>query len=145
MIAPLTVEFEVAADAEHAFTTWVERADLWWPPGHTVSGSPTAIVFEPHTGGRIYERDARGTEHPWSEVVVWDPPHRIEFRWHLFFAPSEATHVAVTFTPSGAGTIVRLEQTGWDALGDAGMLRRERTIRGWTEVCAEFRRIVDAR
>ena len=144
-IPPLTVEFEVAAAPQHAFSTWVERIDLWWPRGHTMSESPTAIVFEPRAGGRIYERDVRGAELPWGEVLVWDPPHRVEFAWHLFFAPSEATHVAVEFTPSNGGTSVRLVQTGWDALGDEGRLRREGTTRGWATACAEYRKLVEER
>jgi hypothetical protein len=138
-IPPLTVEFEVAASPEHAFTTWVERPGLWWPAGHTVSGSPAEIVFEPRAGGRIYERDAQGTELPWGEVLVWAPPGRIEYLWHLFFPRAEATQVAVTFTAVERGTVVRLVQTGWDALGEPGELRRERTIAAWSTITAQYR------
>ena len=95
-------------------------------------------------GGRIYERDALGAELPWGEVVVWDPPHRVEYLWHLFFSRAEATQVAVTFTPSDGGTIVRLAQTGWEALGEAGRLRREGTVKGWAAVTTEYRNVVDA-
>lgn len=141
-IPPLVVEFEVAADVEHAFSTWVERADLWWPRAHTVSGGPVAVVFEPRAGGRIYERDANGGEHPWGEVLVWEPPLRVEYLWHLFFPRAEATRVTVTFAPLGGSTHVRLEQTGWDALGEQGSIRRDRTTRGWGVVSAEYRRFV---
>ncbi|MCU1430505.1 MAG: Activator of Hsp90 ATPase 1 family protein [Actinomycetia bacterium] len=142
-VPPLVVEFDVAAGTEHAFATWVERADLWWPPGHTMSGAPVAIVFEPRVGGRIYERDAQGAELQWGEVLVWDPPTRVECLWYLFFTRAEATRVAVTFTPSAGGTTVRLVQTGWDALGEPGPIRRERTVHGWAAVTAEYRRHVD--
>jgi len=144
MIPPLTVEFDVSASPQHAFDTWVQRSDLWWPADHTMSGAPAAIVFEPHAGGRIFERDAHGAELPWGEVVVWDPPNRIEYLWHLFFARAEATRVAVTFTPNALGTRVRLVQTGWDALGDQGLIRREGTTKGWATVCEHYRRILDA-
>jgi hypothetical protein len=142
-IPPLTLEFEVAASPEHAFTTWVERPTLWWPSGHSMSGSPEAIVFEPRVGGRIYERDAQGTEVAWGEVLVWAPPLRIEYLWHLFFARAEATQVAVTFTAVEHGTVVRLVQTGWDALGESGALRRERTINAWTTITAQYRRSLE--
>ncbi len=139
MVAPLTLEFAVAVDVEHAFTTWVERADLWWPRDHTLSGSPDAIIFEPRVGGRIYERDAQGAEMPWGEVVVWDPPTRLEYRWHLFFRPEEATHVSIAFERSNGGTTVRVVQTGFDALAEQGPLRREGNARGWAAVSTAYR------
>ncbi len=142
-IPPLVVEFEVAASAEHAFDTWVNRAALWWPAGHTLSGGPTAIVFEPRAGGRIFERGPQGDEQQWGEVLAWQPPTRIRCLWHLFFPRNEATEVEVTFTPSRDGTRIRLVQTGWDALGAEGPARRERTVQGWANVTAGYRRLVD--
>jgi uncharacterized protein YndB with AHSA1/START domain len=142
-IPPLTLEFDVAASVEHAFATWFQRADLWWPSGHTVSGAPEAIVFEPHVGGRIYERDTQGSEHEWGEVLAWDPPRRVEYLWHLFFARAEATHVVVTFTPARAGTTVRIVHTGFEALGEQGFARREGNLGGWTAVTAGYRHIVE--
>jgi uncharacterized protein YndB with AHSA1/START domain len=139
-IPPLVLEFEVGAVPEHAFETWVSRAHLWWPMGHTVSGGPVAVVFEPHHGGRIYERTVDGGELPWGEVIDWEPPRRLRFLWHLFFDRQEATTVEVTFEPSEGGTIVRLVQTGWGAFGDDGAPRRERTILGWAAVTDEYRR-----
>lgn len=136
--APLVVEFEVAATPAHAFHTWVGEAARWWPRGHSVSGDPVAVIFESHPGGRIVERAADGTEHAWGEVLDWDPPRRLRYRWHLFFAPEEATEVEVTFTPSPSGTAVRLVQTGWDRLGEAGPVRRERTVAGWAAVTAPY-------
>lgn len=45
------------------------------------------------------------------EVVLdWEPPNRLRFLWHLFFDPSEATEVELTFTARGQGTDVRLVQ-----------------------------------
>ena len=139
----LVVEFVVVAPAAHAFETWTTRADLWWPRSHTISGDPTAIVFEPHAGGRIFERGVDGHEHAWGEVIDWDPPRRLRFWWHLFFSRAEATVVELRFTPDGASTRVRLEQSGWEALGDEGATRRERTVQGWAAVTAPYRRRFD--
>jgi uncharacterized protein YndB with AHSA1/START domain len=141
-IPPLVVEFEVAASVDHAFDVWVARADLWWPSGHTMSGAPTAIVFEPHAGGRIYERDADGHDLAWGEVLEWEPPARVRYLWHLFFPRAEATEVEVSFTSTRDGTAVRLVQTGWDALGDQGPVRRDRTVQGWATVTEPYRRLV---
>jgi uncharacterized protein YndB with AHSA1/START domain len=141
-LPPLVVEVDVAASIEHAFDTWVDRCALWWPTGHTVSGSPVSIVFEPRPGGRIFERAGDGTEHDWGEVIAFERPRRVDYWWHLFFDRSEATLVEVTFAPSGEGTRVRIEQTGWDALGDAGRARRERTVSGWAATTAPYRELL---
>jgi uncharacterized protein YndB with AHSA1/START domain len=136
---PLVVEFYVAAPVGHAFDVWANRTAMWWPPGHTVSGAPQAIVFEPRSGGRIYERSPEGEELPWGEVLDWEPPLRLRYLWHLFFDRSEATEVEVTFTAGGAGTVVRIEQSGWERLGSAGEVRRERTHLGWAAVTTHYR------
>lgn len=132
---PLVVEFEVAAPREHAFAIWTERCATWWPPDHTLTRNPDAIIFEPHAGGRIFERAASGTEHEWGTILEWNPPERLTYSWHLFFDPSEATQIEVTFRSTGpATTLVRMEQRGWERLGDAGPPRRARTGQVWTQI-----------
>ena len=140
---PLVVEVDVAAEPEHAFALWVERTALWWPAGHTHSGDPAAIVFEPRPGGRIFERAGDGTEHPWGEVVAVVRPRLIRYWWHLFFERAEATLVEVTFEPTGAGTRVRLIQTGWGGLGDQGPVRRDRTGQAWAHITGLYRQMAD--
>ena len=134
----LVVEFDVRASVEHAFAVWTERAGTWWPKGHTVSGDPESVRFEPRVGGRIVEQARDGAEHVWGEVTAWEAPSRVEFLWHLFFDRTQATHVALTFTDRGPTTRVRLEQTGFAALGDAGAVRRERTLLSWGTVTTAF-------
>ena len=138
MTEPLVVEFEVAVPPTWAFDVWTSRCATWWPSSHTVSGDPSAIEFEPRAGGRIVERAADGAEHDWGQVLDWEPPARLRYLWHLFFDPSEATEVEVTFSEAGAGTVVRLEHRGWDRLGDAGPPRRRRTQEAWTAIAASF-------
>lgn len=137
-VEPLVVEFDVAVSPDHAFETWTRRCAVWWPPAHTVSGDPSAITLEAHPGGRIFERARDGTEHEWGVILDWDPPGRLRYRWHLFFDPSEATEVEVTFTPAPTGTAVRLEQRGWERLGDAGPPRRSKTETVWQRLAVAF-------
>ena len=139
---PLRVTFDVRVGVEHAFRVWTRRTGLWWPKGHTVTGDPDSVSFEPFAGGRIVERGKDGSEHVWGEVTAWDEPRAVSFRWHLFFDRAEATDVTVTFEPDGDGTRVELTQTGFEALGDAGPARREGNTRGWAVTTAGYRAVV---
>ena len=125
---------------------WTERTAMWWPRSHSMSGDPNMeVVFEPQPGGRIFERDSEGAEHAWGEIMVWDPPNRVEYWWHIFFDRSEATFVTVTFEPAADGTTVRLFQDGFDALpAEVGQPRRDRTEGAWSEVTGAYRQALDA-
>jgi uncharacterized protein YndB with AHSA1/START domain len=138
VIDPLVVEFEVGVPPAHAFDVWTRRCATWWPSSHTISGDPSAITFEPRSGGRIVEYTSGGEEHIWGEVLDWEPPTRLRYLWHLFFDPGEATEVEITFTAAGDRTAVRLRQQGWERLGDAGRLRRTRTRKAWSMMIAGF-------
>lgn len=142
MTDSLVVEFDVRATPEHAFDVWTRRAALWWPRSHTLSGDPESIMFEPRSGGRVFERAANGVEHDWGEVLDWAPPTRVRYLWHLFFDRSEATEVELTFTTVPDGTHVRLEHRGWDRLGDVGPPRRTRTGQVWAELTNSYREAV---
>jgi uncharacterized protein YndB with AHSA1/START domain len=137
---PLIVEFEVGVPPAEAFDVWTRRCAVWWPPSHTVSGDASAITFESRAGGRIVERGRDGAEHEWGRVLDWEPPTRLRYLWHLFFAPAEATEVELTFTAVPAGTAVRLEQRGWDKLGEAGPPRRRRTGHLWGQLTTVYAR-----
>jgi len=141
---PLVIEFEVGVAPAQAFATWTERCATWWPRSHTMSRDPSAITFEPRRGGRIVEHGA-GAEHDWGEVLEWDPPSRLRCLWHPFFDRAEATELDITFRAVGDGTAIRLEQTGFERLGDAGPPRRERTSGAWGVVTAAFATAVRAR
>jgi uncharacterized protein YndB with AHSA1/START domain len=139
-VEPLVVTFEVGVSPAQAFEMWTARCATWWPRSHTVSGDPSAITFEASPGGRIVERAPDGTEHPWGKILEWDPPTRLRYLWHLFFAPDEATEVEISFSPIERGTAVRLEQRGWERLGELGPPRRDRTHRAWSAIAADFAR-----
>lgn len=137
---PLVVEFTVETEPSRAFDLWANRTSLWWPRGHTMSGTDEyEIIFEGWPGGRVFERSGEGVEHDWGEVLTWEPPHRISYLWHLFFDRSEATTVDVQFAPSDAATTtVTITQTGFERLGEAGPPRRERTGNAWAVIAELF-------
>jgi uncharacterized protein YndB with AHSA1/START domain len=142
-VEPLVIEFELNVPPTAAFAAWTERCATWWPRAHTISGNPSAITFEPRAGGQIVEH-AAGEEHPWGTVLDWEPPRRLRYLWHLFFTPSEATEVEVTFVGRGDRTAVRLEQRGWDRLGEAGPARREKTGQVWRTLAGALQEAVRA-
>jgi hypothetical protein len=131
----LVVEFAVETPAAHAFEVWTSRVETWWPPSHTFSGDPVAIVVEPRAGGRIVEVARDGREREWGEVLDWEPPTHVRYLWHLFFDRDEATEVDVRFTETAGRTAVRLQQTGWDRLGHAG---RDRSLHAWTPITPHY-------
>jgi uncharacterized protein YndB with AHSA1/START domain len=142
---PIVVDFDVAATPEHAFDVWTSRTSIWWPRSHTWGdAADLSIVFEPHVGGRIYERDPDGTEHDWGEVTVWEPPNRLECLWHLFVDRSDATRITVTFDETETGTHVRLVQAGFEKLGDRRVERRRRTESAWAELTARYQEIAES-
>ena len=141
MIEPLRLSFTVACPAMHAFTTWTSKASAWWPPEHTGSGKTgSRITFEPRVGGRVFERTADGKELDWGEVTVWEPPHRLCYRWHIRADRADATDVEIVFheLPENA-TRVEIEHRGWDRLGARGVPWREANHHGWQRVLPAYR------
>jgi hypothetical protein len=136
----LRISFDVARSPHHAFAVWTERIGMWWPPDHTVSGEPAAVVLEGQMGGRIYERTEQGEEHDWGVITMWRPPDLLAYRWHLGVGRESATHVAVRFSPLGeTGTRVDVEQSDWEHLGAAADEVRSRNRRGWESLVPHFR------
>jgi hypothetical protein len=138
---PIVVEFDVMTSPQHAFDVWTSKPSMWWPRSHTLTQDrDLTVVFEGFAGGRIYERGSDGSEHEWGEILVWEPPIRVDYLWHLFFERSEATEISVTFTEIDNGSRVRLVQTGFEKLGDeVGTERRRRTNHAWLEVTGFYR------
>ncbi|HMR06322.1 MAG TPA: SRPBCC domain-containing protein [Polyangiaceae bacterium] len=115
----------VAVSVQDAFEVFTGEIDLWWRGGlkFRIAGArPGRLNFEQRLGGRLFETvqfaDGERTFEVGS-VVVWEPPLRVALEWrNVNFKPHEKTLVEVTFTPSGPGTMVRVEHRGWSTLPD---------------------------
>jgi Activator of Hsp90 ATPase homolog 1-like protein len=140
LIEPLQISFEVNCSVEHAFDTWTNRIETWWPKEHTVSGErDAAVILEARPGGRLYERTALGTEHEWGEVTVWEPPRRFGYLWHIRRDRTDATDVEISFTGLDAvKTRVDILHTGWERLGADGQRWRDRNVSGWDGVIPDY-------
>jgi hypothetical protein len=141
VIAPLRLAFEVACPPEHAFEVWTGRIGQWWPADHTASGEDDLdVVLEPRSGGRIFERTRTGTEHDWGEVIVWEPPRRFAYLWHLRRDRADATEVEIRFIGLGETTTrIEIEHRGWERLGADGEIWRDRNYGGWQTLLPHYR------
>lgn len=115
----------VAVSVQDAFEVFTNEIDRWWRRGKKfrIAGARSgSLTFESRLGGRLFETvefsDGERTFVVGS-VVAWDPPHHLALEWrNVNFKPHEKTLVDVTFSPSGHGTMVRVEHRGWSALPD---------------------------
>ena|SRR5215218_7490586 len=143
MTEALRIGFDVACAPEHAFDVWTSRIDTWWPRDHTV-GEAVSVQLVEGIGGRIYERDADGTEHDWGRVTAWDPPRSLAYTWHLGRTTDEATDVEIRFIPSGPGvTRVEIQQSGWERFGHLAGPWRDRNQIGWESLLPHFQNAIE--
>jgi uncharacterized protein YndB with AHSA1/START domain len=74
----------VNAPIDRAFRVFTEDFDLIKPPEHNILGvEGVHTILEPRVGGRIFDRGADGSECHWGRVLVYEPPARLVFGWHI--------------------------------------------------------------
>jgi uncharacterized protein YndB with AHSA1/START domain len=120
----------------HAFEVFTARVDLWWPPGHR-RFDDSRLVLEATPGGRFFERSKGGDEFKLGDVLDCDPPRRIRYTWYPG-AIEAPTVVDVRFAEEGADTVVTVEHSEADALGDAWPERVKLFERAWQIVLPAF-------
>ncbi len=141
-IEPIRKKRTVPLAQPAAFDLFTARMGTWWPlTSHSLSEDQNSTVrFEGHIGGRVVEVTTGGDEHPWADVIAWDPPHRFVLAWHPSTEPVAATILEVRFEPApDGGTNIDLEHRGWEELGDeSGPAARDQYLSGWDHVLAPF-------
>jgi uncharacterized protein YndB with AHSA1/START domain len=118
----------VRLSVERAFRLFTDGYDSWWPRTHHIGKSPMKrAIIEGKTGGRCYAEQEDGTDCPWGQVLVWDPPKRLVLAWQIThewgYDPdlSRASEVEVRFTPEADGTTrVDLEHRHFERHGAGG-------------------------
>ncbi len=111
--------------------------------GHAVLERPRArltIRIEPFVGGRfmeIYDLDS-GAGFEVGRVTAWRAGERVAFTWtQVGWPQGVATDVEISFEPVENGTLVRLEQTGFERVPEAESFL-EGYSSGWKEVLGWF-------
>jgi uncharacterized protein YndB with AHSA1/START domain len=141
-IDPVVKTVTVACTPEEAFRYFTADFSIWWPVAtHSVvayasefKDKPEAVFFEPHVGGRIFERTRSGEEHVWGRVLAWQPLARVVFSFHPGRDDKEAQTVEVTFSPAPEGTRVVLTHSGWEKLSANAQKSRDSYNQGWEGV-----------
>ena len=146
-IAAVRRSVTVECSVEHAWTTFTERIDEWWPlETHSIQadegrGRPRTVAFEGGPGGRLYELTADGEELAWASITAWEPPSRLVLEWNPSRDTSRPrTEVEVRFGDEGGNTRVELEHRGWERLGERGLQMRAgyESEGGWARVVGRF-------
>lgn len=137
----IQTDIVVEAPAERAFKVFTERFDSIKPREHNMLNVDIAeSIFEPQTGGRVYDRGVDGSECQWGRVLTYEPPVRIVFtwdispHWQIESDPSRSSEVEVRFvaeTPNR--TRVVLEHRHLDRHGEGweGLREGVRGDQGW--------------
>ena len=134
---PIRKRVRVRCSVAHAFATFTDRIDLWWPSSHRIL-AVSSLRMEARAGGRFYERTAAGEEARLGEVVHWEPPSRVVYTWYPG-AIELPTRVEVRFTADGDFTIVDVVHAEGDSrLGDQWTSRAQRFERAWQQVLPAF-------
>lgn len=137
MAEPLFRNVRVRCSVEHAFATFTQKVELWWPRGHR-RFERSELHLESAVGGRFFERADSGEEHELGRVLLCEPPHRISYTWRPG-AITKPTLVEVSFAQRGDETLVEVRHSEGDSeLGEAWPTRVVLFERGWQHVLTAF-------
>lgn len=132
---PLLKSIHVRCSLEHAFDTFVERVDLWWPKTHK-KFPRSRLSLDARKGGAFKEVADDGSEHVMGVVHDVVRPHRLRYAWN----PGKGagpTDVVVTFVEDADGVVVEVVHS----VGGSVDVWAERVAvfdRGWSAVLPAF-------
>ena len=149
--AVVSKTLHVEVPVEKAFQVFTQRMGAWWPASHHIAGTPFQdVIVEPRSGGRWFERDAKGSECEWGRVLTYDPPKRLVLAWHLQpdfkYSPdtARASEVALEFIPEGLEkTRVEFEHRHLERHGEGWEKLRAGVDPGWSLVLAGYLAVVN--
>jgi uncharacterized protein YndB with AHSA1/START domain len=143
-------EVVVEASPDEAFAIFTDEIGLWWrrdTPYWNDRERGLTIRIEPRVGGRFLEvwDLESGTGFEVGRVTVWEPGVRLAFTWTQLGWPEDvSTDIDVSFEPAEDGTLVRIEQTGFERVPEA-----DRYVAGydagWKQVLGWFAEQVNVR
>ncbi|MBL1419642.1 MAG: SRPBCC domain-containing protein [Alphaproteobacteria bacterium] len=137
MAEPFIKTMRITCSIEHAFTTFTQQINLWWPPNHRKFEGST-IKLETHIGGSFYEVAPDGQQAILGEVLSLNPPFDITYTWNPGKI-TKPTQVTISFTQDDDETIMQVTHIEADsALGDKWPQRLTLFTRGWQAVFTAY-------
>ena len=137
----VTRSIVVDAPIARAFKVFTEQFGSFKPAEHNLLAVPIAeTVFEPRSGGWLYDRGVDGSECRWARVLAFEPPDRllltwnINPQWQIETDPQKVSEWEVRFTAESAGrTRVEIEHRYLDRHGQNWEAEREGVVGegGW--------------
>jgi uncharacterized protein YndB with AHSA1/START domain len=134
-------EIVVNVPIARAFKLFTEHFDQVKPREHNMLGVAIAeSVFEPHVGGRLYDRGVDGSECQWGRVLAYEPPTRLMFtwdispRWQIETEPARSSEVEIRFiAETEHRTRLELDHRHLERHGDGweGLAEGVRGDQGW--------------
>jgi hypothetical protein len=103
VLGPIHRAVSVSWNPDAAFRRFTADFATWWPRRTHSIGGPrvTAVVFEQHVGGRIYEEHDDGRRFQWGDPRV-DPPRSVRFTFHPHVTPARRRRSSCGSCPRGA-------------------------------------------
>jgi uncharacterized protein YndB with AHSA1/START domain len=149
--ASVKLTLRVGVPIDRAFRVLTEKMGAWWPATHHIGKTDFAdVVVEPRAGGRWYERGTDGEECQWGTVLVYEPPKRVVFSWHLQtdwkFDPDmkRASEVVFEFVAEGPETTrLDFEHRHLERHGDGWEKMRDSVKNGWGQVLLPYDRLLE--
>lgn len=144
---PIRKLLAVPLSVTQAFALFIHRLPEWWPLKSRSVGGELAVSchVEAYVGGRLFERDAAGSESCWGTFLVFEAPARVVFTWHPGLPESNATEVEVQFSAITTGTAVHLEHRAWEKLGERASFIHGLVAGGWGPILARFEALAQGR
>ena len=113
--SPITQEYPLRCNGDHAFAVYTGRIGEWWDARYTANAETLqAVTVEPRVGGRVYATHSDIGEDDWGDVTVWEPGHRLVHTFTLAQDPQYPSKVVAEFVPEGGtGCTLRFTHGGW--------------------------------
>ena len=143
-MAAAEAEIVVDVTPDQAFRIFTDEIPFWWrrsTPYWNDAERGLYVRIEPGVGGRFVEVYDAETDAGFEvgRVTAWEPGERLAVTWtQVGWPDGVSTDVEVTFEPAGAGTRVRIAQTGFEHVGAGAEEFRAGYQSGWSEILGWF-------
>ncbi|WP_417484512.1 SRPBCC family protein [Maricaulis salignorans] len=134
----ITKTLFLKAPAAHVwkFLTQADRLAEWFHRGGADLVAKGEYSLLSNTLGK------EGAKMCWGQVIEFDPPHRLVHTFTHDHLKGVETLCSWTLTEAEGGTVLTLEHTGWEKVGEGTFAMAANHDAGWDEHFSRLRRVV---